>query len=197
MTEILLPYFTNHYNKSPELGDASSGFRSYNGLDIVNGAFRTSIEKYGLQNTFGVGLLHRHSTLKGCERLVSMPANTSMLHSILAPWSELAGDEHFGHNIVADAWLIKYGKLMPSEFEFSTESVKDLVDPSHYAAFVENFMNPAAKIGLENTVSLYRFPGAGFLGCMETIQGMCLLTSNLTMFIKISPEVLRVLTSSQ
>jgi hypothetical protein len=50
MTEILPPYFTNHYDKSPELGDANSALRSYNGLDIVNGASRTLIEKYGLQN---------------------------------------------------------------------------------------------------------------------------------------------------
>ena len=86
---------------------------------------------------------------------------------------------------------------MPSEVECSPESVKDLVDPSHCAAFVAEFMNTAVKHGLENTVSLYRFPGAGFLGCMEIMQGMCLLTSYLTMFVEISPEVLRVLTSSQ
>jgi hypothetical protein len=111
----------------------------------------------------------------GYERPISMPANTSKLYSILAPWSELTGDEHFGHNIVADAWLIKDGKLMPYEFGCSPESVKDPVDPSRYAALVEEGMNTAAKHGLENTVPLDRFPGAGLLGYTEITQGDVLI----------------------
>lgn len=74
-----------------------------------------------------------------------MSASTPMLHSVLAPWSEVTDDKTVGRSILADAWLIKDGKMIPYEFECSPETVKNPVDPGQYTVFIGKFMNTAAK----------------------------------------------------
>ncbi|KAF7509407.1 hypothetical protein GJ744_008130 [Endocarpon pusillum] len=70
---------------------------------------------------------------------------------------------------LANAWLLKDGKLMPYEFFFSPLAKDSSVDLTHdnIQAFLEEFVKSAKFSKLDGIIALRMFPGKGYRGGLE------------------------------
>jgi hypothetical protein len=171
MADILQPYSVDEFNKIPDLHKAHTDFVAKDGKKFVCEVFRPLVEKYKLQGEFGIGILHRHSTLIESEKLVEV-------NNVSIPWNhEGSDDSHPAGRILPMSWLLNDGKVMPYEFFFLPHHEENHVALNEkksidltiekFRNFLDEFAKAAKCSGLDRVVALRLFPYPGYRGGME------------------------------
>ena len=174
-TETLaVPYSHETFHSAVHISDAGEEYRKRDAQKFVDGTLAPIFKKHKVEETFGVGLVHRHFDIKEDEKLVEF-------NNVSTPWTIDAGLNEVavkGTNslIYEVAWMLnKDGKWMAYEYAFSPvrgkdSYVVDIRDPKHHDFLVE--YTAALKAGgWEKLLGMRAWPGPGFNGVLEFTQG--------------------------
>lgn len=167
MADILQPYSVSQFNQIPDLYKAKTTFHAKDGVKFVREVFGPLVLKHGLEATLGITILHRHFALQEPEKLVEF-------NNISLPWKNQSSDDtHSGGKILANAWLLNDGKLMPYEYFFSPMNQEESLDltQNRVRAFLDEFIKAAKYSKLEGVVALRMFPFVGYSGGLEFSEG--------------------------
>ncbi|KAF8247776.1 hypothetical protein K440DRAFT_293830 [Wilcoxina mikolae CBS 423.85] len=122
---------------------------------------RELFQKYSVQSTFGLIMLHRHFLLDQDEKLIEY-------RGVSTPWKvgTTSSSTIFGGCIVPRCWaFFSDGQLHPTEFRFAVPGEK-IQEPEFPAEFVGEFYEFVSIRGLAGLLGLTVF------GTVVTVDGM-------------------------
>jgi hypothetical protein len=109
--------------------------------------------EFGVQDTFGVGLLHRHYDLSPDEKIVR-------LGPVSSPWVVGDDEEITGGSIVPHTWRVHDGQLKPTEFEFVPKhEFANYKRPNFPVPFVEKVIQILQETGLDDILGITLLEG--------------------------------------
>ncbi|KAK5947115.1 hypothetical protein PMZ80_001262 [Knufia obscura] len=161
---LFKPYSPINYNLMLSLGRAKSTFDEHDGMSVVKNDLRPLFQKYGLQDKFGAGLVHRHFDLRPDERLVEYNGTST-------PWQ--CRDCFLGRKIVPIAWHLDGDKYVPYEFRFATspEDIETASELERQTAFLGEMQDVLHRRELDWVLGLRAMPITRKESLLEVTQG--------------------------
>lgn len=183
MTEMVtVPYCSKVFHAIGDLRPSADQLNDLNGTAWIKTVGKDLLKKHGMNETFGIGLLHRHFDIDDNQILVEF-------NNITLPWkTAMIAPEEDGSTISATSWKLipqsddKFA-WMPYEFkwepavkpeaalESASTSVPIDLNLEKYKTFLEEFSAALRKEGLEKVLGLRVWPGQGFRGGLERTEG--------------------------
>ncbi|KAJ6021255.1 hypothetical protein N7540_006759 [Penicillium herquei] len=161
--------FTDTFNPAAfhsifSLHDADKDFQERNGTSFVETKLKSLILQHGVQDIFGVSLVHRHFDLDQGTILVEKDMVT-------APWRSDNSFTKHGGKIIPISWFFRDDNVLPYEFGFVPYSTAGPPRLEDYAPFVKEFFDTVKLHGLENSVGIRRLSGTESPGMLECTEG--------------------------
>lgn len=172
MTQLIAPYSVAEYNSVPDFKDVAPTFQDQQGVHFVETVIKDLIVQHGLNDIFGVALLHSHFPLADGQLLVE-------LNNVSVPWKvkklSVAGvATYMGGEIHPTSWLLtKQDQLMPYEFSFSGADKPSAIElnDEQYQVFLQKFIAALKAANMQQIVALKLVPEVDTDGAMEVTQG--------------------------
>ncbi|KAF8453576.1 hypothetical protein BDZ91DRAFT_48753 [Kalaharituber pfeilii] len=133
-------YDPSVYQSFQDFPEVAQAFRARKGKHFIN-TVRELYLRHNVENTFGVGLVHRHFNLAVDERLVQDG-------KVSTPWKL---ERVNNTNIVPSAWAFRNGALYPYEFELVSEGSKA---PDLPPAFLRDLHALLVKNGYQDLLGI-------------------------------------------
>ena len=157
---IVAPYSSDTFNTLPSLRDARELFKDRHGEDAVQHLLDL-IEQQGMEQKFGVILLHRHFDLQKNEALVDTNGTSSS-------WSidealDATTFKKYNGEVIPHSWMVQDGgQLAPYEFAFSPTLSRD-DDPPNLdmkdIQFLDEFSRLVQLLGMKDIFGLCSMRG--------------------------------------
>lgn len=157
---IVAPYSSDTFNTLPSLRDARELFKDRHGEDAVQHLLDL-IEQQGMEQKFGVILLHRHFDLQKNEALVDTNGTSSS-------WSidetlDATTFKKYNGEIIPHSWMFQDGgQLAPYEFAFSPTLSRDDDTPDFDMKdiqFLDEFSHLVQLLGMKDVFGLCSMRG--------------------------------------
>ncbi|ATY64602.1 hypothetical protein A9K55_004765 [Cordyceps militaris] len=156
---IIAPYSHHHFHSLPTIKDAHARFTVAKGQDHVEW-FKDFFVKHGMDQRFGLAMIHRHFDLEPSEKLVEYMGTST-------PWS--GGSSGMKEPQPAMWAFDDAGLLRPTEYHYSETQDADFTHQD-----LEFFAKFKAELALRNLADIFglaRYPGDDFEGSCEFTQG--------------------------
>lgn len=141
-----LPYSTKHYDSLPDIMDAAKSLTASGALEDLANSIGSIFIKHGMENTFGLILLHRHFDMDPTERLVEF-GNVSV------PW-DITCNEAEMDKIQPVSWRFVDGGVVP--YEFTGNQLDSLPEDRNYDRFVKDLGGSLQRLQLDQMLGLCR-----------------------------------------
>lgn len=164
MSNITETYEPAAFHSISSLQDASQHFQEKNGPSLVETELKALILQHGVDNLFGVALVHRHFDLEEGTILVEKDM-------IMAPWRYDDSFAKYGGKIIPISWFCKEGRIHPYEFGFVPYSKPEPPRLEEHASFVDAFFDAVNLHGLGDSVGIRRLSGNKPMGMLECTEG--------------------------
>ncbi|KAI8266280.1 hypothetical protein K4K56_004830 [Colletotrichum sp. SAR 10_98] len=149
MALTLLPYSPKYYDTLPGVVEAGRNAEPSGAIEALTSDIGQVFIKYGMENTFGIILLHNHFEISASEMLVQF-GNAAV------PWDTKLTSADV-KNIVPTAWRFVEAGLAPWEFTYSSphghEDVPELTNSIH-GPFLLELKSTLSRLGLEDVLGL-------------------------------------------
>ncbi|KIM41075.1 hypothetical protein M413DRAFT_28156 [Hebeloma cylindrosporum] len=142
MSVAVAPYRHEAFNGLYLVKEAGNDLQAKGGGVMIHDEFGPLFLKHGIEEKFGLGLLHRHFDMEPSERLVE-------LNNISTPWDETDA-QSIGGALLSHSW----DALLSTFGEFLAELYAKL-----------------RALGLDKTLGLRAHPGPDFDGLVEVTVG--------------------------
>lgn len=169
MSCVLAEYRHDAFNDLPSVTDAGNALQAKGGHDIIHETLGPLFVKHGIEEKFGLGLLHRHFEMAPSERLVEY-------NSTSTPW-DAADAQNIGGMLLSQSWLFGDNQLVPYEFCYShgnaarAQRLSQDATLASMGRFLEELHAMLLAFGLDKTLGLRRHPGLQFEGLVEVTAG--------------------------
>lgn len=168
------PYSSEAFHKIPDLFPVRNAFADRNGLKFVKEVLGPLIQERGLEEVFGVGLVHRHFDIDSKTKLVEF-------NNVTAAWvlDEDQVNNVLGSNSVVyeTSWALDdREKWMPYEFAYAptgpteNNNIVNFKDQK-YQQFISEYTAAIKEAGYEKLLGLRAWPGKDFRGGLEITEG--------------------------
>jgi len=153
----------------PSVIDAGNDLKALGGREMIYEVFGPLFTKHGVDEKFGLGLLHRHFDMTPNERLVE-------LNNIATPWDETDA-ESIGGVLITQSWMFIDNKIVPYEFLYlhgkdaETKQRLEGAGLMFLSGFLAEVYAKLAALGLDKTLGLRLHPGPEFNGLVEVTVG--------------------------
>lgn len=144
-------YRPDAYNTLPSLLNASHQLNELDGISTVSGPIRQLFLDHGVQERFGVILLHKHLDMEPTERLVECGCTSS-------PWD--VGDatspvvNKYEGTIVPRSFRLMDGSFVPYEFGYLHEGQHPASEEDSDAHFLQEFGRFLGEHQLDRVIGL-------------------------------------------
>ena len=163
MTKTLTTaYSSSTFNTAADINPQLKAFEGRKGESFIYETLRPLFHKYGLEEVFGVGLLHRHFSVASDEKLVENGNVTSPWKGVQVGLNSFLGQDV--HLIYETSWMLDPDtkKWMAYEFGFSPVQGWDLgwgkkcvkLDDPKYADFLREYSRVITENGWEQLLGL-------------------------------------------
>ena len=159
-----LGYDSDAFHSISSLDNASQRFHESNGIDFVQIKLKSLILEHGVQDLFGVALVHRHFDLEEGTILVEKDMVT-------APWRYNNSFAKFGGTIVPNSWFCSEGTVQPYEFCFVPSSKSRPAKLEEHSSFVKDFFETITSHRLGRFIGLRRLSGMESPEMLECTEG--------------------------
>ncbi|PGG95971.1 hypothetical protein AJ79_09791 [Helicocarpus griseus UAMH5409] len=154
-------YKPEHFHGLPTLETAREKFKALNGDALVKDVFRPFFLQHGMDERFGLAILHRHFDLTIEERLVDYNGTSS-------PWptAPTKGIEEPHPSIWAKA---PDGYFRPTEYRYSRDDGGEIGEAE--LSFMDKFDQLLQRHDASGVFGLCCYPGNDFEGSCEITVG--------------------------
>ena len=157
---IVAPYNSQTFNTLPALGRARELFKDRHGEDAVQHLLDL-IEQQGMEQKFGVILLHRHFDLQKNEALVDTNGTSSSWR--IDETLNATTLKKYNGEITPQSWMIQDGgQLAPYEFAFSPTLSREDDTPDFDMTdiqFLDEFSHLVQLLGVKDVFGLCSMTG--------------------------------------
>lgn len=161
MAIALAPFSQLHFQSLPSLNTAKDNFAGADGDKLVKEVFTDFFINNGMDQIFGLAMLHRHFDLAPGEIMVNY-------NSTSTAWSATPGpgmDEP-----QPTMWdFTSSGKLIPTEFRYAKGHRLEMGEKE--LAFAAKFKNLLEQLKLTVKLGLVEYPGDDYEGSCEITMG--------------------------
>ncbi|KAF5671193.1 hypothetical protein FHETE_4162 [Fusarium heterosporum] len=153
------------YDALPQVGQAFQKLAIRGALPLIDTTVRQIFMAHGVENVFGVRLLHRHFDLDRKERMVQFG-------SVASPWTESVIARAAKTGIVQPSnWLFQNGVAYPYEYRYLDTNPQDLLpDELDYTEFLVDYARFLSENDLMDTLGLVLCEG----NSQRSINEICL-----------------------
>lgn len=169
MSLAIAAYCHDAFIGLPSVMDAGSDLQTKGGRDVIHDVLGPLFTKHGVEEKFGLGLLHRHFEMAPSERLVE-------LNNISTPWNATDA-QSIGGILRAQSWLFADNQLVPYEFRYvhgeaaHTQLRSQDTTLGLLGGFLKELYAALLALDLDKTLGLRLHPGMEFDGLVEVTAG--------------------------
>ncbi|KAI1635624.1 hypothetical protein F4809DRAFT_613377 [Biscogniauxia mediterranea] len=147
-TLVAFPYSHKHYDSLPDIMDASKALATSGALDSLASTIGSVFVKHGVENVFGLILLHRHFDMEPTELLVGFG-------HVSVPWNTTCNRGEM-NNVKPISWRFLPEGIVP--YEFTTDKATVLPESQGYDAFVQELGDLLKAMHLDQLLGLCQIP---------------------------------------
>lgn len=153
MTIKVEQYSVVNFNRLLDFNEALVAFDGVDGDDFAATTMKELFRHCGVQDIFGLQLLHKHNLLRDEERLTDIRGTASPLSFEIGANPSVWGFDSASRDLV------------PLEYRLGAKAVD--WDSARVRRFLEVFQDALERAGLVNVLGLSLYPGDGYPGRVE------------------------------
>lgn len=149
MPPSILSYDPQYYDSLPEIEEADALFTERWSTDSLAAKVGHVFTKHGVQDDFGLSLLHRHFDMDPAEILVN-------IENVAVPWHTASMNPQLA-NVMGSSWRIVSDGLAPIEFHYTNDTIRANIED--HLDFVNELASVLQELALDKVLGVCAFNG--------------------------------------